>query len=77
MTYANKKGRATAATTPPKQAPPPLSEADMARVAANRAFVKTHMPELVDKIRELVAMGLIDGWRAVNGCRLLEGNESE
>lgn len=70
--YARIKGGASAsesvavqrAARPSRQ----LSDAERERVAANRAFVHEHMPELVDFIKELHAEGLIDGWRAVENC---------
>lgn len=46
-----------------------LSPAEIERVAANRSFVLQHMPEFVDFIKELHAVGAIDGWRCVQNCR--------
>lgn len=70
--YARLKGSAAATATAARQpsAPRALSEAEEERVAENRAFVLTHLPELVPFIKDLHAEGLIDGWRAVRNCTL-------
>ena len=72
--YASIKGRASAPVAAAKVATPArtLSPAEIERVAENRAFVMQHMPELVDFIKELHGEGLIDGWRAVTHCTLIE-----
>ncbi|WP_153110103.1 hypothetical protein [Propionivibrio limicola] len=72
--YASIKGRATAPATAAKATTPAraLSDAEIERVAENRAFVRENMPELVDFIRDLHANGLIDGWRAVTNCTMNE-----
>lgn len=74
MSYASAKGRAIQrpATDQPRRPTRPLSEADQQRVAANRAFVLEHMPEAVQFIKDLHAEGLIDGWRNVTRCTLLD-----
>ena len=51
-----------------------LSAAKIERVAANRRLVMQHMPEFVDFIKELHAVGLIAGWRSVQNCQLLSKN---
>lgn len=72
-TYASIKGRAVApAPTTARRDPADLSQADAARVEANRQFVREHMPELVPTIRALYEAGLIDGWRAITKCELNE-----
>lgn len=47
-----------------------LSESEVDLVAKNRAFVIEHIPEIVPLIKALHAEGLIDGWRAVQNCKL-------
>lgn len=57
-----------AAATAPAAAPktlPPLSEAEHARIKQTIAIVKEKMPEIVPMIKELHALGMIDGWRSV------------
>lgn len=44
---------------------PPLTEAQHASIKATIAIVKEEMPEVVPMIKELHAMGMIDGWRSV------------
>ncbi|WP_025916151.1 hypothetical protein [Herminiimonas sp. CN] len=44
---------------------PPLSEAEHARIKQTIAIVKEKCPELVPMIKELHALGMIDGWRSV------------
>lgn len=72
--YAEAKGRAPSPAARPAAAPPrTLTDAERAAVAANKAFVEAHLPDLVPFVKELHAEGLIDGWRAVRHCRLLKG----
>ena len=68
--YADIKGQTVRQAKAPAAGRPVagLSDAERERVAANRAFVLEHLPELVDFIKELLAEGLIDGWRAVDNC---------
>lgn len=72
--YARLKGNATtqapAATAHPSAPPRELTDAEQARVAENRAFVLAHLPELVHFIKDLHAVGYLDGWRAVENCKL-------
>lgn len=49
---------------PPKVLPP-LTEAQHARIKQTIAIVKQEMPEIVPMIKELHALGMIDGWRSV------------
>lgn len=73
MSYAAAKGRSIQTPAPTaKRAPKPLSEEEQQRVAENRAMVLQHMPEAVQFIKELHAEGLIDGWRNVTRCTLLD-----
>ncbi len=44
---------------------PPLSEAEHARITATVAIVKERCPELLEMIKGLHALGMIDGWRSV------------
>lgn len=79
-TYAALKGRPStqpAAPSMPDEPPEELSLEESERVQANKDFVCEHMPELIPFIRDLHAEGMIDGWRAVKRCRLLDqtGNE--
>lgn len=72
-TYASIKGQsprtAPAAISRSKAAPADdLTPEEIERIAINRALVLEHMPELVETIRELHAIGLIDGWRSVVRC---------
>lgn len=50
----------------------PLTEIEQERVAKNRSLVRKHMPELLPEIRELVELGLIDGWRNVTKVEILK-----
>lgn len=73
MSYAAAKGRAVQRpATVARREPKPLSEADQQRIAENRAMVLQHMPEAVQFIKDLHAEGLIDGWRNVARCTLLD-----
>lgn len=80
--YARQRGRDPLpehAGQPPvneKRVLPPLTTAQQARVAANRALVREYMPELVDEIKELHEMGLIDGWRDVVEVEVFPNSES-
>lgn len=72
--YAAQKGRAAPVAQPVTQAKArPLSPAEETRVAESRAAILEHMPEMLPIIRNLHAEGLIDGWRSVARCALLEG----
>lgn len=70
--YAAQKGRAVPVAPATKAAAPrPLTAADEARIAANREFILEHMPEMLAIIRDHHAAGNIDGWRAIDACRML------
>jgi len=58
--------------TPAPRVLQPLSDIEQARVAEKRQLVKTHMPELVPEIKELVELGLIDGWRNVRTVKIFK-----
>lgn len=47
-----------------------LTKAEQDKIAANRAAVHEHMPELVPIIKELHEAGMIDGWRGVGEVKL-------
>lgn len=78
--YARATGREPRTKNPPpvknnesaRRVLQPLSDIDQARVAEKRRLVMTHMPELVPEIKELVALGLIDGWRNVRRVEILK-----
>lgn len=78
--YAAQKGRALPAD-PQRQPLSPraaaLSESAEAQVAKNKAFVVEHMPDMIPFLRDLVAEGTVDGWRAVVRCTLLDGSSHE
>lgn len=54
-----------AVTNAPRKALPPLSEAEYLRIKDTIAYVKEKCPELVQMVKELHALGMIDGWRSV------------
>lgn len=68
MTYAKVKGKAAPekpeARRPPRPAAP-IDDDERARIAANVELHKKHLPEFAPLIKELHAVGLIDGWRAI------------
>ena len=51
---------------------PPLSEVEHARIKATVAVIKERCPELHQMIKELHAMGMIDGWRSVTITKVTE-----
>jgi hypothetical protein len=51
---------------------PPLSGAEHARIKQTVAVVKARMPELVPLIKDLHALGMIEGWRSVT---ITKGND--
>lgn len=80
-TYASIKGwSGTAghlpAASPARREPPLLTPKQQAQVATNRDFVREHMPELTSMLKEMHAAGLIDGWRSVENCRLLDDGDA-
>lgn len=75
MSYAAAKGRAIhrpANNTPAAKKPADLTEDQELQIDLNRRFVHEHMPEFVKCIKNLHAEGLIDGWRNVTRCTLLD-----
>ncbi|WP_062113090.1 hypothetical protein [Collimonas pratensis] len=61
-----------AAPAPAQRQLPPLSEAEHARIKKTVAVVKAKAPELVAVIKDLHALGMIDGWRSVT---ITKGND--
>lgn len=51
-----------------------LTHDELFRASESRAFVLKHMPEIRPLIAELVAEGMIDGWRNVINCCLLDNS---
>ena len=77
-TYAGAKGKSSPLPASPlsgggAKAPRPLSAAAQARVAENKGLVEAHLPDMLPFFKDLYAEGLIDGWRAVESVRLIEG----
>jgi hypothetical protein len=64
-------GAAPATPAVPKVLPP-LSEAEHARIKATVAIVKERCPELLEMIKGLHALGMIDGWRSVTITKVTE-----
>ena len=75
-TYAGQKGRAVPlAKAAPAPAAEPITPQQEAVIEANKEFILEHMPEMLPIIRDLHAEGLIDGWRNVTRCKLLESGD--
>jgi hypothetical protein len=75
-TYAAAKGRAVPLPTARKPTAAPIAnEAERERIAGNYALVKEHLPEIVPFIKELHAVGLIDGLRAIQNVQIIQGKE--
>lgn len=55
----------------------PLTSADQARIASNRALVHEHLPEALPFIKELHELGMIPGWRAVEAVEVFPNSEPE
>lgn len=71
--YAAQKGRAARVDTPSRPAAiKPLSEAEEARIADNKDFILAYMPEMLPIIRDHHAAELVDGWRNIVRCTLLD-----
>ena len=49
-----------------------LTDSELAKAAESRSFVHEHMPEALPFIRDLVSAGLLDGWRSVVQCELVD-----
>ena len=63
---------ATPATPAAPKFLPPLSEVEHARIKATVAVIKERCPELHQMIKELHAMGMVDGWRSVTITKVTE-----
>ncbi|MBU1692281.1 MAG: hypothetical protein KJ958_05440 [Gammaproteobacteria bacterium] len=57
-----------------KRRPRELSEDEKLKVACTAQRVELHMPEVVPLVKELHALGMIDGWRNVKNFRFKEGS---
>lgn len=42
-----------------------LNEREKAKIARNRALVHQHIPEMVPLMKQMIELGLIEGWRNV------------
>lgn len=58
-------GRTPSTTVAARPAPPPLSEAEKLAVSQRVALVKEHIPEAMEGIKQLHALGMIDGLRSI------------
>lgn len=75
-TYAGQKGRAIPqAKAAPAPAAEPITPEEEAAIEANKYFILEHMPEMLPIIRNQHAEGLIDGWRSVKTCKLINAND--
>lgn len=61
---ASVRARTAARPAAPKELPP-LTAAEHARIKETIATVKEKAPEVIPLIKDLHAMGMIDGWRSV------------
>ncbi len=76
MTYGKEKDRATVKPAAggfklPARPAPELTPEQVATVAANREFIKTHMPEVEADLRIFFEDGWCQGWRAIDNCQLI------
>lgn len=79
MSYAAIKGRAA---QQPDEAPAPvaqrtidlpaLSDAERAAIAERKRLCEQHAPEFAAFMRQAYALGLIDGWRALERVQIGE-----
>lgn len=53
----------------------PLTEAEHARIKQTVSDVKEFMPEIIPMMKELHAMGMIDGWRSVTVTKHTESKK--
>lgn len=82
--YARARGRGAQDSPSPQRSPLkgegakplPLTSADQARIASNRALVREHMPDALPFIKDLHEMGLISGWRDVVEVEVFPKSES-
>lgn len=44
---------------------PPVSDAERARIQRTIAIARKSCPELLDLVKQMYELGMIDGWRAV------------
>jgi len=77
MSYAKAKGRAASLfdekpeVRRPVRPSAPIDEDEHARIRANVDAVKAHCPEFWPFIKELHAVGMIDGLRAIRSVQVL------
>ena len=76
--YAKAKGgrRRTHISPPPATPARELSAKELAHAKACAAAVHDLIPEAVPFIKDLVSLGMIDGWRNVLSCRSIVEDES-
>lgn len=60
---------------PPEADQPMVSPEEYERIAGNYRLVKQHMPEFIPFIKELGAVGLIDGPRAIQRVQVFNRKE--
>lgn len=53
----------------------PLTDDEQLVIRSRRDLIHKNFPELIDHLSELVAMGLIDGWRNVTKVELIATGE--
>ena len=53
-----------------------LTVAEIARASESRSFVLEQCPEIRPFIAELVTEGMIDGWRSVINCELIDNADA-
>lgn len=80
MSYEKEKARATVKPAAGgfkllARPAPELTPEQVAAVAANREFIKTHMPEVEADLRIFFEDGWCQGWRAIENCQLLKSDE--
>lgn len=56
-----------------RHAPPPLSEAEKLAIAQRVNLVKKHIPEAMDFIKDLHALGMVDGLRCITSVTTPDG----
>ena len=78
QTYAQVRGKTIPTRSAPTQrrALKTLTAQEEARAAEMAALHKQHLPEYVPMLKELHALGMIDGWRSIVSIEVLEKKES-
>ena len=76
MSYASAKGRASPHFAEKNRKPPrPLSDDEKAEIAERARKLKTHMPEVLDCVKKMHEIGLVDGLRCIQSVTVFEGND--